>query len=74
MVPAIQPSQQAVQSPQGRPDRVVGTAAIAITAPQHFLYFFPLPQLQGSFLPVVMMTASFLESCNVFLYMEHESA
>jgi hypothetical protein len=72
-VPAIQPSQQAVQSPQGRPERVVGTGAIAITAPQHFLYFFPLPQPQGSFLPGVMMTASFLKRRTLFLYTEPKS-
>jgi hypothetical protein len=45
MLPAIQPSQHAVQVPQLR--RATGWSAI--TLPQHFLYFFPLLQGQGSF-------------------------
>jgi hypothetical protein len=60
MVPAIQPSQHAVQVPQLRPDAASGalfcdprgavsTGWSAITLPQHFLYFLPLPQGQGSF-------------------------
>jgi hypothetical protein len=53
MVPASQPSQHAVQDPHSRAFSEAAGAAwdtIAIT-PQHFLYFFPLPQVQGSFLP-----------------------
>jgi hypothetical protein len=45
MVPAIQPSQQAVQLPQLR------AGASAITRPQHCLYLAPLPQEQGSLRP-----------------------
>jgi hypothetical protein len=30
-------------------------AAIGMVAPQHFLYFFPLPQGHGSFLPGFMV-------------------
>ena len=61
MVPAIQPSQHAVQVPQLLRDDASGapfcklraaaaTGGSAITLPQHFLYFLPLPQGQGSFL------------------------
>src|SRR5258706_9195841 len=70
MVPAAQPSQQAVQLPHWR--CVAGaastrakfgadagadmeTACTGITAPQHFLNFLPLPQGQGSFLPVFIV-------------------
>jgi hypothetical protein len=53
-VPTIQPSQHAVQVPQlrdgARDGAGVAAAWIAITLPQHFLYFLPLPQGQGSFL------------------------
>jgi hypothetical protein len=63
-VPTIQPSQHAVQVPQlrdgsrdgwgaGAADEAraaVATGCSAITLPQHFLYFLPLPQGQGSFL------------------------
>jgi hypothetical protein len=45
MVPASQPSQQAVQSPQLR----AAAGASAITRPQHCLYLRPLPQGQTSF-------------------------
>jgi hypothetical protein len=54
MTPAIQPSQQAVQLPQSRVAARADAGAagvIDITMPQHFLYFFPLPQEQESFLP-----------------------
>lgn len=47
MIPVTQPSQHAVHSPHCR----AGAAAMAITAPQHFLYFFPLPHGQGSLRP-----------------------
>src|SRR5713226_2815184 len=59
-VPLTQPSQQAVQVPHCRaPAAVVraGTRLSGTTAPQHFLYFFPLPQGQGSFLPTVIASA-----------------
>jgi hypothetical protein len=74
MLPAIQPSQHAVQVPQllrdaascvrdaasgerdaasgapfCKPRAAVATGWSAITLPQHFLYFLPLPQGQGSF-------------------------
>jgi len=49
MVPTIQPSQHAVQVPQLR-DEACAAGCSAITRPQHFLYFLPLPQRQGSFL------------------------
>jgi hypothetical protein len=63
MVPAIQPSQQAVHVPQLREDASgEGAGALSedaaaagcsvITLPQHFLCFLPLPQGQGSFLGV----------------------
>jgi hypothetical protein len=45
MLPAIQPSQHAVQVPQLLR---VSTGWSAITLPQHFLYFLPLRQGQGS--------------------------
>src|SRR5258708_27586426 len=48
--PATQPSQHAVHSPHWR----IGAAAIGIVAPQHFLYFLPLPQGQGSLRPTGM--------------------
>jgi hypothetical protein len=60
IVPAIQPSQQAVQVPHLRAAVVTlnGAALIGATArtsgitlPQHFLYFSPLPQEQGSLRP-----------------------
>src|SRR3982751_6222388 len=48
ITPATHPSQHAVHSPHWR-----GAAcAIGITAPWHFLYFFPLPQGHGSLRPV----------------------
>src|SRR5258708_20125846 len=47
ITPATQPSQHAVHSPHWR----MGAAAIGIVAPQHFLYFLPLPQGQGSLRP-----------------------
>ena len=50
MMPVTQPSQQAVHWPQAR----AAAGAIAITAPQHFLYFSPLPQGQGSLRPADM--------------------
>src|SRR5260221_861626 len=53
--PAAQPSQHAVHSPHARPC----AAAIGITAPQHFLYFLPLPQGQGSLRPGDMATTDF---------------
>jgi hypothetical protein len=43
-VPTSQPSQQAVQVPHSRFAARIGIAA----APQHFLYFLPLPQEHGS--------------------------
>jgi hypothetical protein len=51
-VPTIQPSQQAVQVPQLREGALCepGAGCSAITLPQHFLYFLPLPHGQGSFL------------------------
>jgi hypothetical protein len=67
MLPAIQPSQHAVQVPQllwdaasgvrdaasgalfCKPRAAVSNGWSAITLPQHFLYFLPLPQGQGSF-------------------------
>ena len=58
-VPTIQPSQHAVHVPQDRDGArdgagdaaraAVATGWSAITLPQHFLYFLPLPQGQGSF-------------------------
>jgi hypothetical protein len=54
IVPLTQPSQQAVQLPQCRALWVAGTGLMVTTAPQHFLYFFPLPQGQGSFRPTGM--------------------
>jgi hypothetical protein len=58
-VPTIQPSQHAVQVPQLRDGAgaaasdgllvAAATGCSAITLPQHFLYFLPLPQGQGSF-------------------------
>ena len=62
MVPAAQPSQQAVQVPHSRAAFAIaagvssarGTGFTAITAPQHFLNFLPLPQGQGSFRPTLM--------------------
>ena len=61
MVPTIQPSQHAVQVPQlrdgsraalgaGETGAALAAGCSAITLPQHFLYFLPLPQGQGSFL------------------------
>src|SRR5258706_7931824 len=50
ITPATQPSQHAVHSPHCR----AGAAAIGIVAPQHFLYFLPLPQGQGSLRPTGM--------------------
>src|SRR5258707_11408649 len=47
MMPVTQPSQHAVHSPHWRG----AGAAMAITAPQHFLYFLPLPQGHGSLRP-----------------------
>jgi hypothetical protein len=52
-----QPSQQAVQLPHCReaaPGATPATGCNAITAPQHFLYFLPLPHGQGSFLPTAI--------------------
>src|ERR1700682_3218722 len=48
--PMTHPSQHAVHSPHCRADE----AAMAITAPQHFLYFLPLPQGHGSLRPTSM--------------------
>src|ERR1700754_1826229 len=50
MVPTTQPSQHAVHSPQRR----TGALASGITAPQHFLCFFPLPHGHGSLRPTAM--------------------
>ena len=51
IVPLTQPSQQAVQVPHRRAACATETGLIVTTAPQHLLYFLPLPQGQGSFLP-----------------------
>src|SRR3979411_2243694 len=54
IVPAIQPSQHAVQVAHSRcfaVDDATAGGAIGMTMPQHFLYLWPLPQGQGSFLP-----------------------
>jgi len=48
MLPAIQPSQQAVQVPHSRS---LGALSTGITRPQQRLYFSPLPHGQGSFRP-----------------------
>src|SRR5688572_31088433 len=59
MVPATQPSQQAVQLPH-----CLGAGSrIAITAPWHFLYFWPLPQGQGSFRPTRIRRCSVYSPC-----------
>src|SRR5512140_1881251 len=50
MVPATQPSQQAVHSPHWR----AGAETTGITAPQHVLYFRPRPQGHGSLRPTGM--------------------
>src|SRR6266581_887334 len=58
--PLTQPSQQAVQVPHCRaPAARAGaeTCLSSTTAPQHFLYFFPLPQGQGSFRPIAIGTS-----------------
>src|SRR3954468_11339431 len=55
MTPATQPSQHAVHSPHCLAC-AAGMGAIAITAPWHFLYFFPLPQGHGSLRPTDMET------------------
>src|SRR4051812_8342896 len=54
ITPATQPSQHAVQPPHCR----AGTGASAITAPQHFLNFLPLPQGHGSLRPTGMIAVS----------------
>jgi hypothetical protein len=61
MVPSIHPSQHAVHVPHSRAlavagldSEATGRGAIGMTTPQHFLYFCPLPQGQGSFLPAFM--------------------
>jgi hypothetical protein len=54
IVPLTQPSQQAVQVPHCRAPPVTETGLIGTTAPQQRLYFLPLPQGQGSFLPTGM--------------------
>src|SRR3972149_2938335 len=55
MLPATQPPPQGVHSPHLRTPCAAGALAIGIVAPQHFLYFFPLPQGQGSFLAGFMV-------------------
>src|SRR6266700_4293261 len=70
-VPLTQPSQQAVQVPHCRaPAAVVraGTCLSGTTAPQHFLYFFPLPQGQGSFRPIAIGEES--SACARSVYFE----
>jgi len=55
--PFTQPSQQAVQLPHCRgaaPAATPATGCSGTPAPQHFLYFLPLPQGQGSFLPTAI--------------------
>jgi hypothetical protein len=60
IVPAIQPSQQAVQLPQSRAgvtgctEAGADAAVSGITLPQHFLNFSPLPHGQGSLRPGFM--------------------
>jgi hypothetical protein len=54
-----QPSQQAVHVPHRRAPEACSapesaTGLMGTTAPQHFLYFLPLPQGQGSFLPTAI--------------------
>src|SRR5581483_5716289 len=55
MVPSTQPSQHAVQVPHSRRALMSLRLASAITAPQHFLYFLPLPQGHGSLRPTRML-------------------
>jgi len=61
--------QHAVQRPHSRFAGVAAPAGCApdlsgITAPQHFLYFFPLPHGQGSFLAVAICLPGVARSSN----------
>src|SRR5258706_6404865 len=58
MVPSTQPSQHAVQLPHWR----CSATATGITAPQHFLYFLPLPQGHGSLRPTLILRRSVYSS------------
>src|SRR5690349_22992765 len=62
IVASIQPPQHTVQVPHWRRCPAVAgdaeTCTSGVVAPQHFLYFLPLPQGQGSFLPTGMRDSS----------------
>src|SRR5258706_9928254 len=61
MMPVTHPSQHAVHSPHSR----AAGAAMLITAPQHFLYFLPLPQGHGSLRPTGMCNQIVWEASSI---------